>query len=320
LTERDVRAVLPIEALVDAMEEALAAYSSGRAQQPTRTVIMMGDRERPTYFGTMPAHLPTLDAAGLKLVTVCPPGPDIEFTHRATILLVDPATGVLRAAMDGRYITEMRTAAVSAVAVRHLARRGIRRIGIIGSGVQAESHVAVLTKLHSPEEVRVWSRGPRLASFVEHMSKEVSTPIRAATSAEDAVSGADVVILVTASTTPVVQASWVEQGALVISVGACRPDHREMDPDLVARAWLVVDSRTGALVEAGDIVQGIAEQRFKADHIRAELGEVARAGPTIPSNATVIFKSLGMGVEDVATAQLVYDRATAQNVGQKLSW
>lgn len=303
LNEADVRAVLSMKDLIEAMEAALGAFSAGSAKQPVRTVI-----EAPGgFFGSMPAYLGATPAMGAKLVTVFHDNPSHGLpTHLATIVLLDPATGNLLAILDGRFITEARTAAVSAVATRYLARKDAAALAIIGSGVQARSHLEALSLERKFTDVRCWS--PSAAHVAEFVSESKKYPIRAVESAEAATRGADVIVLVTASPTPVIEDSWVRPGACVISVGACRPNQREMDPALVARGRLVVDSRAAALKESGDLVQGILEGRFPETHIAAELGQVV-ADPKLGrrnADEITIFKSLGLAVEDVAAADLAY--------------
>ncbi len=243
-------------------------------------------------------------------------------SHFATILLFDDQTGMLRAVMDGSHITEVRTAAVSAVAVRHLARAPVRRMALFGSGAQARSHLrAIAAESPSIDEVRVWSPRADLSAFVRELAPEVDATLVASPTPEAAAREADLIVLVTASPQPVLERRWVSDGALVVSVGACRHDHREMDPDLVAAARLVVDSRDAALVESGDIVQGMAEGRFGPDHIRAELGALVRSGVPVRESDTdiVVFKSLGLAVEDVAVAHLVFERALEDDLGTQVS-
>jgi len=312
LSEADVRAVLPMARLVDAIEAAVVAFSAGKVTQPVRTVL-----ETPGgFFASMPAFLGSTPAMGAKLVTVFHGNSNQGLpTHLATIVLLDPTTGALLAVMDGRFITEARTGAASAVAARYLARKDAAVLAIVGSGVQARSHLEALTLVRKFTDIRCWS--PTAANVRRFVTESSGFPVRAAESAENAVRGADVIALVTASNTPVIQDAWVMPGACVLSVGACRPNQREMDPALVARARLVVDSRAAALKESGDVVQGIREGRFGEDHIAAELGEVAadpKVGRTDAEQIT-IFKSLGMAVEDVAAAELAYRRASAQAKG-----
>jgi len=296
IDEAEVRARLPMPALIDAMERALVEFSAGRVQQPVRTVLPFGGEHR--LFGLMPSYVPALPAVGAKLVTVCAENARRGLdTHQAIIVMLDPETGVARAILDGRYITEARTAAVSAVSARLLARKDARVLGILGSGVQARSHWEALRLVRNFTEVRAWSpNSDRLARFA------AETGARAMTSAEAVVRGSHVVVAATAASTPVVQDEWVADGAHVIAVGACRATQRELAPALVARSRLVVDSRKAALVEAGDVVMGIAEGRWTASHISAELGEL----PTRQSDREIIvFKSLGLAVEDVYAAHLV---------------
>jgi alanine dehydrogenase len=295
-SEYDVRARLRMPDLIEAMQRALVEFSAGRVQQPVRTVLEFGAEW--SLFGLMPSYVPSLPALGAKLVTVCAgnAGRGLD-THQAIIVMLDPETGVAEAILDGRYITEARTAAVSAVSARHLARKDAQVLGILGSGVQARSHCDALRLIRKFREVRAWSPNPdRLRLFA------AETGARAMANAEAVVRGADVVVAVTASATPVVQSEWVSDGTHVIAVGACRPSQRELDPALVARARLVVDSRAAALQEAGDVVMGISEGRWTVAHVAAELGEL----PVRQSDREItVFKSLGLAVEDIFAAHLV---------------
>jgi alanine dehydrogenase len=307
LTEAVVRELLSMPDLIAAMEDALTAFSAGSVVQPVRTVLEVGEHH--AFFGLMPAYVPSAPALGAKLVTVYHSNLDRGLpSHLASIVLLDPATGALEALLDGRYITEARTAAVSAVSAKKLARENARVLAILGSGVQARSHVEALGHVRRFDEVRAWSpTRTNLENFA------ASTGARAMESAETAVRGADVIVLVTASTTPVVESAWVKAGAHVISVGACRPTQREMDPALVARSRFFVDSRAAALQESGDVVMCIAEGAFDANHIVAELGEASARRQT--AEEVTIFKSLGLAVEDVVAANLALTRAKEQNRG-----
>lgn len=321
LTEQQVQSLLPMADLIPAMEAALARFSAGEVLQPVRSVLMVGPTK--AYFGLMPAYVPNPGSLGAKLVTVFADNPSKHLpSHLATILLLDPETGSLQALMDGRYITEARTAAVSAVSARFLAKREAATLAIIGSGVQARSHLEAFAEVRQLKEVRVWS--PRAASrerFVAEMTSHVPVAVRAAETAEAAVRGADLIVLVTSSVTPVIKDEWVGAGAHVVSVGACRPDQREIDPALIARARLYVDSRAAALVESGDVVMGMADGLFDASHIRGELGEVVlgRVDGRKGDADVTIFKSLGMAVEDVVAADLVLRRAVEVGAGTELT-
>src|SRR5579871_5157198 len=291
-SEQDVRARLKMTALIDAMERAVVEFSAGRVQQPVRTILEFADH---SPFGVMPAYVPSLPALGAKLVTVRESNAAKGLgTHQATIIMLDPDTGIANAILDGRYITEVRTAAVSA---KYLARKEPKVLGIIGSGVQAHSHWEALRLVREFREVRVWSpNAERLNKFAHEIAAH------AMPSAEAVVRGADVVVTVTPSATPVVESEWVADGTHIIAVGSCRPTARELDPALVKRSRLIVDSRAAALKEAGDIVMGIAEGRWTAKHIDAELGELPRRQN---DEEITIFKSLGLAVEDIFAAHLV---------------
>jgi ornithine cyclodeaminase/alanine dehydrogenase-like protein (mu-crystallin family) len=321
LTEHHVHSLLPITDLIAAMESALAKFSAGDVLQPVRSVLMVGPTK--AYFGLMPAYVPAPASLGAKLVTVFGENHAKGLpSHLATILLLDPDTGSLIALMDGRYITEARTAAVSAVSARFLARPNASTVAIIGSGVQARSHLEALQHVRQLEQVRIWS--PRQHSrqqFVDDMSPRVPVPITACGSAEEAVRGADLIVLVTSSKTPVIMDGWVSPGAHVMCIGACRPDQREMDPDLVKRGRLFVDSRAAALVESGDVVMNIAAGLFDPSHIRGEVGELVlgRVNGRASDSDVTIFKSLGMAVEDVVAADLVFRRASESGAGTELT-
>lgn len=321
LTEANVRSLLTMDDLIPAMATALADFSARTVTQPLRTVLTVGAQQ--AFYGVMPAYIPGTPALGTKLVTVFGGNPARGLpTHLAMIVLLDPETGALLALMDGRYITEARTAAVSAVSVQRLAREDAAVLAIIGAGVQARSHLEAIARVRDLQEVRVWSRtDASVDAFITEMQPHVEARIRKAPSCEDAVRGAAIVALTTASKEPVVFNEWVADGTHICAVGACRPTEREMDASLVARANLYVDSHEAALAEAGDIVLAIKDGAVTAAHIKGELGDVASGkipGRANPEQVTV-FKSLGMAVEDVAAAHLVYQRARVDGIGMEFT-
>jgi ornithine cyclodeaminase/alanine dehydrogenase-like protein (mu-crystallin family) len=299
------------------MEQALISFSARQVRQPVRTVIELRDRE---FFALMPAYDGERVALGAKLVTVIPSNAARGLhTHLAVIALLDPETGELLAMMDGRYITEVRTAAASAVSVRHLAREDAAVFAILGSGVQARSHIEALPLVRSFREIRAWSPA---RDHLQAFADESRGRVHAAATAEEAVRGADVILVATSSVTPAIADAWVAPGAHVIATGACRPSQRELDPALVARARLVVDSSEAAARESGDVVHGIAEGRFKEDHAALELGAIAAGrapGRSSPDEVT-LFKSLGLAIEDVAAAARVYARAKERGRGTVVSF
>jgi len=290
LNEEQVRQHLRMSDLIPAMEKALVDFSSGKVTQPVRSVINIDPPGG--FLGLMPALTP--DGLGLKAVTFYPSNAERGIpTHMATIFLVDPQTGTPLAIMDGRLITEMRTAAVSAAATKLLASPDAKVLAVLGSGVQARSHIEALRRVREFAEIRVWSP---TREHAERFAAEIGAK---STPAEEAVRGADVVVTVTNSKAPVLKGSWLKAGSHVNAIGACRPDWRELDDEAMQRGVVFVDSREGALKESGDVILSGAK-------IYSELGE-AFAGE-VPSRAsdTSIFKSLGMAVEDIAAAMLVY--------------
>ena len=289
LNEEQVREHLRMNELIPAMEKALIDFSAERVTQPVRSIISIDPPGG--FLGLMPALTP--DGLGLKAVTFYPSNIDRGMpTHMATIFLVDPQTGTPLAIMDGRLITEMRTAAVSAVATKLLASTHARALAILGSGVQARSHVDALRLVRQFEEIRVWS--PR----IEHAKQFAHEIGGRATSAEEAVRDADVVVTVTSAKTAVLKGKWLKPGSHINAIGACRPDWRELDDETMQNV-VFVDSREGAAKESGDVILSGAK-------VYAELGEALAGEVPSHANETTIFKSLGMAVEDIAAATLVY--------------
>jgi alanine dehydrogenase len=294
--EPQVAALLRLEDLIPAVRGALAALSAGKVVQPVRSVVAVA--EHAGFLGVMPAYAGT--ALGAKLVTFYPANAGVP-THHAVIALFRPETGEPLALMDGRLITELRTAAASAVATDLLARPKAAVLAILGAGVQAGSHLAALRLVRTFREVRIWS--PRSAGAFA-----AAHGITAAASAEAAVRGADVIVTATSAKTPVLLGDWVAPGAHVNAVGATRPDWRELDDPLVRRARVWVDSREAALVESGDVIAA-------GTRLVGEIGAVA--GGTLGGRASAeevtIFKSVGVAVEDVVSADLVWRRLGASS-------
>jgi thiomorpholine-carboxylate dehydrogenase len=298
LNEEQVRDHLRMKELIPAMEKALIDFSAGRVIQPVRSIISVNVAPATGFLGLMPALTP--DGLGLKAVTFYPSNSDRGIpTHMATIFLVDPQTGTPLAIMDGRLITEMRTAAVSAAATKLLAAPDAKILAILGSGVQARSHVEALRLVRSFQEIRVWSPTvERAKQFAEEVSGT-------ALSAEQAVRDADVIVTVTSSKTPVVKGAWLKPGCHVNAIGACRPDWRELDDEAMSNV-VFVDSREGAMKESGDVLLSGAK-------IYAELGELLARKVPARAGETTIFKSLGMAAEDIAAAMLVYRAVATEN-------
>jgi len=295
LTEEQIAAVLTYERLIPAMEQALAAFSAGRVIQPVRAVLTVEDGQR--FLGVMPAV--TADAMGAKLVCFYPKNAAAgRPTHLATIVLFDPATGAPLAFLDGRLITEMRTAAVSAAVTRHLGPPEARVLALLGSGVQAAAHLEALRLIYRFDEIRVWSPTP------EHAERFARRHGARSVGPEAAVRGADVIVTATSSHEPVLKGAWLKPGAHVNAVGACFPAWRELDDEALRGSALIVDSRAAALAESGDVILSGAP-------IFAEAGEVFAGTRRAPRSATTVFKSLGLAVEDLVSARLVYDALRA---------
>lgn len=294
LSESSVRAVLNWDDLIPAMESALASFSSGRVIQPMRNMLTIEEGKR--YLGIMPAVAE--NAMGAKLVSFFPANAGTGIpTHLAMILLLRPDTGEPLAVMDGRLITEMRTAAVSAAVTRRLSPADGGVLTILGSGVQARAHLTALSHIRHFDEIRVWSRTPEHARRFaeEHHAVAVED-------AESAVRGADVIVTATSAQEPILKGAWLKPGAHVNAIGAPRPSWRELDDDAVTAGALLVDSREAVLKESGDVILSKAS-------IYAEVGEIFAGTKHRPASGTTVFKSVGIAVEDIAAARLVCDAA-----------
>jgi thiomorpholine-carboxylate dehydrogenase len=291
LDEAAVREVLRVADLIPAMERALIDFSAGRVLQPVRSIIDVPQHN--ARMGIMPAVYGGI--MGVKLVNVYPDNAALGLpTHQAIIAVFRAHTGEPLAVMDGRLITELRTAAVSAVATKLLASPAAKTLAVLGSGVQARAHVRALSLVRKFDEIRVWSRNPQHAqAFAGEMSAT-------ATSAEDAVRSADVVVTCTDSPEPVLRGAWLKPGVLVNAVGAVGPARRELD-DNAMRGAVVVDSREAAMQESGDVLLAGAQ-------IYAELGELLAGTKPLPKAEVTVFKSLGLAVEDLAAAKLVLEK------------
>jgi alanine dehydrogenase len=310
LTQREVRELLDLDRLVDALADAHAELSAGRTSMPPRVAALVPERE--ALLGVMPAYLPSAGLA-CKLVTLFPQNRDRE-THQAAIVVFDAANGTPLALMDGTYVTATRTAAGSALATRLLAREDSRVLALIGTGVQARTHALAIPRVRRIEEIRVAGRDRTKA---EALAEELGPPARAVDSYEEAIRGADVVAATTHATEAVVRREWLEPGTHVNSVGL-NPSGREVDEATVADATLVVESRESALAPppagAPELV-GVASER-----VHAELGELvtgAKPGRSSPDELT-LYKSVGVAVQDAAAAALVLSAARERGIGREV--
>ena len=322
LSEADLARALEMRSLIPAMRDALRRFSAGEVVQPVRPTLVI--EPAGGYYSTMPAHLRDErgGALGMKSVTFFPGNAGgAHPTHLATVLLLDPANGGLLAILDGRLVTEMRTAAVTAVSVDLLARKDARRLAILGSGVQARSHLRALALVRDLASVAVWSRTAAHAErFVREMEGAVRCPLRVAATARDAMRGAGVVVAVTSAREPITDAAWLEPGMHLCAVGSSSADMRELDAESVSRCRVFVDSRASAAAEAGDLILARRDGRIGPDHVIAELGEVAAGAPGRRSAEEItLFKSLGLAVEDVVTARLAFERARELGIGTNVA-
>lgn len=301
LAEEQVRSRLTYEALIPAIRQALVDYSAGRVEQPPRTILRAGNDAgaRNGWFAVMPVIY--RDAMAVKAVTFFAGNCDAGLpTHMAVIELLSRSTGEPLAVMDGRLITEMRTAAVSAVALDALAPPGVSSLGILGAGVQARSHLQALRLVRPAlRDIRIWSRSRKNAERLALETRASGIDVRAVEIEEAA--SAEVVLTVTASPEPVLHGRWLRPDALILAVGAVGASLRELDDEAAHSSWIVAESRAGVEREAGDIVLSRAP-------VQAEIGELL-ADPeacAIPRGRRILFKSVGMAVEDLVAARLAW--------------
>ena len=317
LSEHDVRRLLDMQSCIEAMTEVLASLARGELFQPLRSIARPPDS--PGFIGLMPAYRAgSAPAFSLKEIVIVPGNPARGLdTHMGGVLLHDGETGELVAVLNASPVTEIRTAAVSAVATRALARPDAQRVAILGAGAQARGHVHAMRSVLEDPEIRIWSRNLEAA---EKLAAETGASV--SPSPDAALFGADVVCTTTAATEPIVEKRWLAPGAHVNAVGSCFPTTRELDTETVAGSSFFVDRRESALKEAGDYILAASEGAIGPDHIKAELGEVlAGMHPgRVQEDELTVFESLGIAVEDLASAELVVRRAREQGVGSEVDF
>ncbi len=315
--QQDVRDLLPMGECMDVMAQTLTALSSGQAILPLRNIMWLP--ERVGALGSMPAYLSGINVMGLKVISVFPGNHGTEFdSHIGAVLLYETTHGQLIAIVDASEITAIRTAAVSGVATRALARESAGDLTIMGAGVQGATHLAAMLDARDLRRVRVWSRDPEHArAFAVRESQRHAIDIEPIADARLAVAGADLICTTTSAPTPVLEGAWLQPGVHINAVGSSTPIARELDTAAVAAATLIVDRRESALNEAGDFLLAKAEGAIDDDHICGELGDVLLG--TVPGrrgdDEITLFKSLGLAVEDVAAAHHVYVKAQARALG-----
>jgi len=314
----EVAALLPMRECMALMRDALVSLAEGRVHQPLRTIV------RPPgaagVMGLMPAYLSGERAAfGLKAICVFHENPARGMdAHQGAVLLFGAETGELQAVVNASAVTAIRTAAVSGVATRALAREDAGDLAIIGAGVQARSHVEAMSHARRLRRCRVASRNFESARrLADELKGSYAFPVEAVETVEEAVGGADLIVTATNAASAVVRREWVSEGAHINAVGSCTPHARELDAGVVAASSLFVDSVESTVNEAGDFICALREGAVGSSHIRAELGEVlagAKPGRTSSEEIT-LFKSLGIAVEDLAAAKFLYDKAKETGAG-----
>ncbi|HEU4934329.1 MAG TPA: ornithine cyclodeaminase family protein [Pyrinomonadaceae bacterium] len=318
LNNEQIRELLPMRECIHLMADALAALARGEVFQPLRTIIRPPDARG--LLGLMPAyHTGEHGAFGMKAICVFPGNPAKgKDAHQGAVMLFSRETGELMALMNASEITATRTAAVSAVATRLLAREDAHELAIIGAGVQARTHLFALDVVRSIKQARVACRNIEHAQeLVREMQPHFSFPIKAVHSNEEAVRGADLIVTATSSQEPVINKDWISPGAHVNAIGTHSPNSREIDSATMAVARIFVDRRESALNESGDYLLAAKEGLINADSIVGELGELligTKSGRNSVNEIT-LFKSLGLAIEDVACAEYLYQKAQSQNSG-----
>jgi len=320
LSEKEVRSLIDFDELICALEQAHIQYSTGKAVMPVRLVVPLPQiRGRLT---SMPGFLNEEKALGMKVVTYFEDNPKRSLPAiLATIMLFSAETGKMIATMDGSYITAIRTACASAVATKALANPKTPTLGILGAGVQARAHIEALGRVRKFSTIKIYSpSGTSAAAIKSDVEKDAGVPIEVARSAEEVVRNSDLLVTVTTAKNSIIKTDWLKPGVHINAVGSHRPDLREIDGATLARAIVVVDSREAAMAECGDILLALKEQSVGEDVIHGEIGELLAGMKPGRSSASEItlYKSVGIAIQDVATAQLVYRKASERNVGTEV--
>jgi alanine dehydrogenase len=317
LSEQQVQSLIDIQELIAALEQAHIQYSTGKAAMPVRLVVPLPQiRGRIT---SMPGYLNADKALGMKVVTYFSDNPKQSLPAiLGTVMLFSAETGKIIAVMDGSSITAIRTACASAMATRVLANAETPILGILGAGVQARAHIRALCRVRKIRKIKLYSpSGASAAAVKKDLETESGAAIEISRSAEQTVRDSDMIVTATTSNTPVLSREWLKPGAHINAVGSHRPDQREIDGPTVARAKVVVDSREAIMAECGDILLAIKEGSISEGHIHGEIGDIlAGTKPARTSTDQItLYKSVGIAIQDVATANLVYHRALEQRIG-----
>jgi ornithine cyclodeaminase len=315
LNQSDVERMLTMPKCIELMTETLSALARGEATLPLRTVFAIPDGA----FAVMPAALANPSCVGAKLITVLPKNHGTKYdSHQGAVLLFDTGNGSLLSVMDASSITQIRTAAASGVATNALAKMSATSLGILGAGVQGHSHLDAMMAVRPLKTVKVWSRNAASAEkLAQHAREKYGVDAKAVSTAKEASANTDIVCACTSSTEPVLLGEWLSPGAHVNAVGASQPHAREIDSATVVRSRLYVDRRESALKEPGDIVTPIKNGEITPEHIVGEVGEVliGKAPGRRGDDEITLFKSLGIAIEDLASAHFLYAEAKRQGAG-----
>jgi len=318
LSHEEVLTLLQINECISVMREALIALAAGKVHQPLREIIRPPDAKG--VMGLMPSYMSGDSAAfGLKAICVFPGNPAKgKDSHQGAVLLFSAETGELLAMFNASAITAIRTASVSGVATDLLARADACNLAMIGSGVQARSHLVAMSEVRFIKRCRIASRHIEHArSFSEEMRSDFSFALEPVETVEEALEGADLIVSATTAVEPIVRREWITAGAHLNLVGSSTPNAREVDSETMAAVSLFVDRRESTINEAGDYLLAVSDGVIGPNHIRAEIGEVLKGdqpGRTSPDEITC-FKSLGLAIEDLAAAEYLYRKARELNVG-----
>jgi ornithine cyclodeaminase/alanine dehydrogenase-like protein (mu-crystallin family) len=321
VTQAQINQLLPMAECIQVMEQAFRSLAGGETLQPLRQVTWLPDKSG--LLALMPAYLGGAQAMGLKAISVFPGNHATSFdSHQGVVLLFETRNGQLLAIQDATAITAIRTAAVSALATRLLARPEAAELAILGSGTQARTHLEAMRLVRPIRRVRVWSRQPEHAArFAAQEAQRHGIPVEAVTSAQTAVEGADLICTTTSATEPVLLGEWLPPGCHLNAVGSSTPNARELDTPAVVRARLFVDRRESALNEAGELLIAMKDGAVGADHIQGELGDllVGKMQGRQSADEITLFKSLGLAIEDLAAAHFIYQKALQQNAGTRIA-
>jgi ornithine cyclodeaminase len=318
LSQQDVEQLLPMERCIDLMSHTLSALARGETILPLRTILVIPEGA----FAVMPAYLAKPATIGAKIITVFPKNHGTEYdSHQGAVLLFDPDNGSLAALMDATSVTTIRTAAVSGVATRTLARKDASSLAILGAGVQGHSHLEAMCAVRPIKSLRVWSRNRAHGEELARVGRErFGLDANVFDDASAAVRDAHIVCTCTSSNQPVLEGKWLSPGAHVNAVGASQPHAQEIDSAVVVRSRLYADRRESALKEPGDILIPLQNGDITPDHIVGEVGEVliGRAPGRASDDEITLFKSLGLAIEDLASASHVYAEAVRTNTGVRV--